>query len=120
MSAFAVCITLVVFLLLGVPVTFLILRDEQRRRREWRPDGYSAQRGADWWLRPLPSIGLRNSVRDIDTPPSAELISISDPRIVRGNRLGAPTNGGGSAPKRAQRVRRIEKKRKAARARGAA
>ena len=128
MSAAGVAITVLAFLALGVPVTFAIMRDERAKRREWRPNGYragvdSTATVGDWWPRPLPAVGLRQTVRVIGTPPAAELVSVADPRLVRTSRhLGAPTNGVGSAPKRAraERARRIAKKRKAARSRGAA
>lgn len=129
MSAPWICGVFVLFLLLGAPVIVLILRDEAAKRREWRPAGYTpgpTDRRAvvsDWWNRPLPSIALAQTVRPIDAPPAAELVSVADPRIVRTNRhLSAPTNGVGSAPRRAraERVRRVTKARKAARSRGAA
>lgn len=83
--------------------------EEQRRRREWRPDG-----AGSWWHRPLPSVALAQSVRVIDARPPAELVTIADVRIV-GDSAGARTDGVRSAPKRAQRVRRVNAKRKQAR-----
>lgn len=92
-----------------------IYRDELRKRREWRPAGYSAEHGPDWWSRPLPSIALHQNVRVIDAPPAAELVSMVDPRIVRTSRhLSAPV----VKRKAVERIRRIEKRRP--RVRGAA
>ena len=123
MSAAAIVLVSLLILALGVPVSLFIASDEKAKRREWRPAGYSAETGPDWWHRPLPPIALAQAVRSIDAPPAAELVSLADPRVIRTNRhLDAPKNGFGTAPKRArvERIRRIEKKRKAAGQRGAA
>jgi hypothetical protein len=95
-SAPAIVITLLVFLLLGVPVTFMILRDEQRKRREWRPEG-----AGDWWGKPIRSTMLEPSLTLAGQPSSVILVEERDPRIVRGNRIRP----------RVDRLRRIAKKR---------
>lgn len=110
MSAAAICVMLLAFFALGLPAALLVVRDEKAKRREWRPAGYTSDSGPDWWTRPLPAIGLAQSVRSIDAPPAAELVSLADPRVIKSTRyLSARTDGVRSAPKRAQRVRRVTK-----------
>lgn len=90
MSAGAIAIAVLVFILLGAPVTVLILRDEQRKRREWRPEGYRAGTDSpavvgDWWSRPLRPVGVRQSMVLAGEPSPVVLVEERDPRIVTGN-----------------------------------
>ena len=122
MSPGGIAVVVVALAVLGYFVLGAIARDEQRKRAEWRPDGYrpgpadSKAVVSDWWASALPPIALAQNVRSIDAPPAAEMVSVADPRVIRTNRhLSAP------ATKRmpVERVRRVEKKRPRG-ARGAA
>jgi len=60
-------------LLIGAALLAMV-RHERAQRGKWNTP--------DWWKRPVNGPGLRLSVRPLGDPASAEVTSISDPRVV--------------------------------------
>lgn len=72
MTAAIWCAAVLAFFALSGLAIVSMLRHERRWRDE-RPT---------WWKRPIDGPGLRMSVRPCGDPAAAEVISISDPRVV--------------------------------------
>jgi len=60
--------------------------NKRRKQRAWRPAGYSAEIGPDWWMRPLHPIAIRQSVVLAGDRSPVTMLKERDPRVVTGSR----------------------------------